>query len=93
MDSQPKKVLVVEDELSIASFMTDLIQDLGYDCRLLTSGVEVLQTAKDWKPDLITLDLVMPSPDGLQVLGMLKSDEETKNIPVFVAILRTDAAH
>ena len=79
-----KKVLVVEDELSIANFLTDLIQILGYECKLLTSGKEVLDLAKTWKPDLITLDLAMPSPDGLQVLSMLKADGETKSIPVFV---------
>lgn len=76
--------MVVEDELSIANFIVDVLQMLGMECRNLTSGSKVLQTAKEWKPDLITLDLMMPSPDGIEVLNRLKDDPATSSIPVFV---------
>ena len=79
-----KKILVVEDELSIANFITEVIRILGYEAKILTNGRKVLTTAKEWKPDLITLDIMMPSPDGVEVLSQLKSDPETQGIPVFI---------
>ncbi len=79
-----KRVLVVDDELSISNFVTDIVHLLGYETKTLTSGSRVLATAKSWKPDLITLDVMMPSPDGIQVLRQLKGDPETAAIPVFV---------
>ncbi len=79
-----RRALVVEDELSIANFIGDVLQMLGMECKNLTSGSKVIQTAKEWKPDLITLDLMMPSPDGLEILNRLKDDPDTSAIPVFV---------
>jgi CheY-like chemotaxis protein len=79
-----KKILVVDDELSISNFIGDIIRILGYEHKILTSGKKVLSTAKEWKPDLITLDIMMPAPDGIEVLNQLKSDPETASIPVFV---------
>ena len=74
----------MEDDLSIASYLTDILQLLGCECRLLSSGHKVLETVKEWKPDLVTLDLAIPSPDGLELLGILKKDPETKSIPIFI---------
>jgi CheY-like chemotaxis protein len=79
-----KKVLIVEDELSIADFLSDLVGMLGCESKKLTNGAKVLQIAKEWKPDLITLDIMMPPPDGVEVLSQLKADPLTQAIPVFV---------
>jgi CheY-like chemotaxis protein len=79
-----KKVLVVEDELSVADFLSDIINLIGCETKKLHSGAKVLSVAKEWKPDLITLDIMMPPPDGLEVLAQLKSDPATEHIPVFV---------
>lgn len=75
---------MVEDELSIANFIVDVVQMLGFETKMLTTGAKVLQTALEWKPDLITLDLMMPSPDGIEVLRQLKGESKTELIPVFV---------
>lgn len=79
-----KRVLVVEDELSIADFLADVVQMLGCESKILTSGAKVLATAKEWRPSLITLDVMMPPPNGIEVLAQLKSDPETAQIPVFI---------
>ena len=78
------KILIVEDELSIANFIADLFQMLGCETMVLTSGKKVLETVKEWKPDLITLDIMIPPPDGLEVFAALKKDPETKSIPIFI---------
>lgn len=79
-----KKVLIVEDELSISNFIADIIQLMGYETKILTNGKKVVATVKEWKPDLITLDIMIPPPDGIELLSLLKNDPETKEIPVFV---------
>ncbi len=79
-----KKILVVDDELSIVNFLSDVVRVLGFEPKFLTNGKKVLATAKEWKPDVITLDIMMPSPNGLEVLDQLKNDPETADIPVYL---------
>ena len=79
-----KKILIVDDELSLVNFITDVVRILGFEPKFLTNGKKVLATAKSWKPDVITLDIMMPSPNGIEVLDQLKKDTETAAIPVFV---------
>ena len=79
-----KKILIVEDELSIANFIADVMHLLGYETKILTTGKKVVSVAKEWGPDLITLDIMMPPPDGIKVLHQLKGDPETRDIPVFI---------
>lgn len=87
-----KRVLVVEDELSIATFLTDVIHVLGHESKVMTSGRKVLETVKEWKPNLITLDIMMPSPDGIEVMEQIKNDPETSSIPIFiVSVVANDA--
>ena len=79
-----RKILVVDDELSIVNFIADVSRVLGYEPKSLTSGKRVLDVAKEWKPDLITLDIMMPAPNGIEVLDQLKSDPETAAIPIYI---------
>ena len=79
-----KKILVIDDELSIVNFISDVVRVVGFESKFLTNGKKVLATTKEWKPDVITLDIMMPSPNGLEVLSQLKSDPETASIPVFI---------
>ncbi len=86
-----KKILVVDDELSIVNFISDVVRVVGFEPKFLTNGKKVLATAKEWKPDIITLDIMMPSPNGLEVLSQLKDDPETADIPVYIisAVMNT----
>lgn len=83
-DKTMKKILIVEDELSIVNFISDVVRVLGYEVKSLNDGGKVFSTAKQWKPDVITLDILIPSPSGLEVLIHLKTDPETAPIPVLV---------
>ena len=49
---QTKKILIVEDELSIADFIAEVFHMLGHKTRILTTGKKVAATSKEWKPDL-----------------------------------------
>ena len=78
------KVLVVDDERDSRVLMRHYLEDFG--CTVLTAsgGVEGLAAAREHRPDLITLDLMMPDMTGWEVLKHLKEDPEVRDIPVVV---------
>lgn len=79
-----KKVLLVEDDKFLSKVYQMKMQKVHIDSLSLHDGVAVFETAKKEKPGVIILDLVMPNKDGFEVLKELKSNSETKDIPVVV---------
>lgn len=79
-----KKILIVENEELIAKANGDYLTKFGYDVSLAYDGEEGLKQVKIFKPDLITLDLLMPKLDGLAFLKLLRADAETAEIPVIM---------
>jgi PAS domain S-box-containing protein len=77
-------VLVIDDEEDSRILLTHLVEDCG--CRVITadSGEQALRRAREVRPDLITLDLMMPRMSGWEVLGAIKADLELRDIPVVV---------
>ena len=82
--SDKKRILIVDDEQPIADLIGDFCVLLGFETRILNGGEDILEEVKAFRPDLITMDLVMPELSGLEVIEMLKADPETKNIPIVV---------
>ncbi len=78
-------VLVVDDEDDSRILLTNLTEECGYRVITADSGELALRRAREVRPDLILLDLMMPQMDGWQVLTALKADPELQNIPVVVA--------
>ncbi len=77
-----KKVLIVEDnELNMKLFV-DLLDAHGYGTIQARDGRNVLNLARDEKPDLILMDIQLPEISGLEVTQMLKADDDLKHIPV-----------
>lgn len=79
------KVLVVEDDHFLGTAYQAKLTKAGFDFKLATDGDEALAAAKEFMPDVILLDLVMPRKDGFTVLAELKKDPALKDIPVIVA--------
>ncbi len=79
-----KKVLVVEDEVDVRTYISTLLQDQGYEIITAENGKEGFELAKSEKPDLITLDIAMPSQSGMRTFRMYKDSEELKDIPVII---------
>ncbi len=82
--SVKEKILIVDDNKNIAELIAEFCEILGYETRTLNGGKEVLQAVNDFRPNLITLDLVMPDIPGAHVLALLKKDSQTSNIPVLI---------
>ncbi len=78
------KILLAEDDKFISRAYKDGFTRAGFDVVLAFDGNEALEKAVTEKPDLILLDLVMPSKNGFEALGELKMDKNLKKIPVIV---------
>ncbi len=80
----PKVILFIEDESALQKTFGEILSQEGYEMISALDGEIGLRLAKDKKPDLILLDLVLPKIHGFEVLKRLKTDKETKDIPVIV---------
>lgn len=79
-----KKVLVVDDELDMRTFITTLLETSGFKPIAATDGVEGLVAARSRKPAVIILDVMMPNLSGISMYRDLKNDPELKDIPVIM---------
>ncbi len=81
-------ILLVDDIPENLQLLSDLLVNLGYNVRSVTSGRMALKTVKAKQPDVILLDIKMPEMDGYQVCQALKADDNLRNIPViFISAL------
>ena len=77
-----KLILIVEDDTKNLTLFRDVLQRFGYTTIEATNGKEGIKLARINKPDLILMDIQMPVIDGIEATKILKSDPETKNIPI-----------
>ncbi|HEY7448646.1 MAG TPA: response regulator, partial [Vicinamibacterales bacterium] len=77
-----KKILIIEDERDILQLVKLYLEKEGYRTITATTGNEGLDSAKQHKPDLIVLDLMLPEIDGLEVCKRLRSAPETAMLPI-----------
>jgi len=90
IEPAPKTVLVVDDEPNALTMISDYLSGEGYNIITATSGEEAIRLAQRHLPFAITLDLIMPEMDGLEVLQELKKRPETANIPVLIVSVSDD---
>lgn len=83
-----KRVLIVDDERDLVETISFRLEAAGYEVLSAYDGQEGLEKARDEKPDLILLDVMMPKMDGYQVCRFLKFDEDFKNIPIVMLTAR-----
>lgn len=67
-----KKILIVEDDISLRDALNEQLTDLGYDFMNISGGKEIVKVVGDYQPDLILLDLVLPEKNGFEILEELK---------------------
>ena len=70
------RVLVVDDDLTIAGVVGDYLQDAGLETRHAADGQSALSLAREWPPDIVVLDLMLPGIDGLEVCQRLRAERE-----------------
>src|SRR5436305_6910294 len=86
MEQQTKKVLVVDDDPDILDALQFLLEDVGYRVTTTEKGeyAENLHDTNDGLPDVIILDVLLSGKDGRLICQKLKSQEETKRIPIIM---------
>ena len=88
-DSTKKRILVVEDETHLAEGLKLNLTLKGYDVMIAADGISGLQKWKEWQPDLIVLDIMLPGIDGLSVLRNIRLEDE--RIPILILSARGDS--
>ncbi len=77
-----KKILIVEDNELNMKLFNDLLEAHGYGTVQTNDGRNVIDLARQHKPDLVLMDIQLPGISGLEVTRMIKADDELKHIPV-----------
>ncbi|HEY2004078.1 MAG TPA: response regulator [Candidatus Saccharimonadia bacterium] len=80
----PRRVLLVEDDLEFAGLYKMRLEAEGLETKHVQNGEDALQAARDFQPDLILLDVMMPKLSGFEVLDILKNTAETRNTKIVV---------
>lgn len=79
-----KTILLVDDDLTLREMYEERLKAEGFMIVQASNGEEALNKAKDIKPSIILLDIMMPKINGFDVLKGLKADPELKDIPVII---------
>ncbi len=79
-DGAPVRVLVVDDEPTLADLLSMALRYEGWEVRSAGDGMTAVRTARDFRPDAVVLDMMLPDIDGLEVLRRLRG--ETPEVPV-----------
>ena len=85
-----KKILVVDDEPDVVTYLSTVLKDAGYDTLEASNGEEAMKNVLKDHPDLITLDITMPEMTGVKTYRALKESAKLKTIPVIIV---TGVAH
>jgi len=87
MSSNAQSVLVVEDEASIASFVSLYLKNAGYEVRTAANGTEALISVQKSQPSLIVLDLMLPDIDGIEVCKRVRQHSD---VPILMLTARDE---
>ena len=85
-DGSPVRVLVVDDEVNIAELLAMALRYEGWDLEIAHTGGDAVSTARDFRPDAVVLDIMLPDFDGLEVLRRMRA--ETPDVPVLFLTAR-----
>ncbi len=77
-----KKILIIDDSRTVLVMMSAVLKASGFEVQTAEKGSESHTLVKDWKPDLIILDVMLPDANGFDLLAKFKSEESSKDIPI-----------
>ena len=89
-DGRPIRVLVVDDEQTLSELVGLALRYEGWEVRTAADGLSAIAAARDFRPDLVVLDVMLPDIDGLEVLRRLRADIE--RMPVLFLTARDDVS-
>ncbi|HEX9682370.1 MAG TPA: response regulator [Acidimicrobiales bacterium] len=87
--SKPDRVLIVDDDRDIARLIEITLQSEGFDTVVAQNGDDAMQMAKEWQPDAVLLDVMMPGIDGVEVCKQLRSHPATSATSILMLTAKT----
>lgn len=84
MDGQKKKILLVEDDDTLAEVYRQRLELEGFDVRRSNNGESALSDAVEYRPDLILLDVMIPNLSGFDVLDILRNSPQSRNVYIIM---------
>ena len=90
METKKHKVLIVDDEADILEFLSFALIKDGFDVQTVSSGTKAISLAKEYKPDIIILDVMMPGIDGIETCTELRKINELKNTMIVFLTARNE---
>ncbi len=88
--NKSKKILVVDDEVDILELLKYNLKKEGYNVKTVTNGIDAVETAKDFFPDLVLLDIMMPHQDGVETCRQLRELPELENMFIIFLTARSE---
>ena len=85
------RVLVVDDEPDVTELLKYKLEQGGYRCEVLNDPLKFVGYVRDFQPDLILLDIMMPELSGMQLCYIIKADPAMKNVPIIFLTARGEA--
>ncbi len=79
-----KKILVIDDEPDVLTFLTTFLEDCGFETCTALNGEEGWEKIIKERPDLICLDILMPRKTGVKLYGQIRKDKNLRKIPVII---------
>lgn len=79
-----KNVLVVDDEMDVRAFISTLLESNGYRPRMAENGEQGMEKVREKRPDLITLDVMMPKESGIKMYRDIKTNPDFAGVPVLI---------
>jgi CheY-like chemotaxis protein len=80
--SDGERILIVDDEAAVADLIEAVLVGEGYTVAIARDGVQGILLARDWKPDLVLMDVMLPGVDGTTAIRRLKADPATADLPI-----------
>jgi CheY-like chemotaxis protein len=77
-----QRILIVDDEAAVADLIEAVLVSEGYTVAIARDGIQGILLARDWKPDLVLMDVMLPGIDGTTAIRRLKSDPATAELPI-----------
>ena len=87
MDTMRQRILVVDDDPSLAEMLTIVLRGEGFDTAVIGDGTQALTAVRELRPDLVLLDLMLPGMNGIDVCRVLRADS---GVPIVMLTAKTD---
>ena len=79
-----EKILIADDDADICNLLSFSLEDAGYEVLICNNGRDVMDTAREEKPDVLILDVMLPGIDGATIAKRIGDDSDLKTIPIVV---------